>query len=465
MIITAGSTSVSLPTYFVDDDGGTAPGEPTTGLLFSDIETGGSASYQRQGAARVDLTLITLASASAAYASGGFILVDDTNMPGTYRVDYPDAAFATGVDFVIIQMVAASGKNTVMRPLLIDLTDVDLRDSVRGGMTALPNAAADAAGGLATSVGGATGIDDLATPTNITAGTITTTTNLTNLPSIPVNWLTAAGIAASALNGKGDWNIGKTGYSLTQTFPTNFADLSITVTTGLVTLAGVTHTGAVIPTVTTLTGHTAQTGDSFTRLGAPAGASIAADLLVIDNFVDGIETAVITNAAGVDIAADIIALKAETALIVGDTGELQTDWVNGGRLDLILDARMAEASISTTGGAVDTVTTVTNEVTADITKISGSAIAADNLEAHALETLAVTFTTAGGSTTAAVLNNVNGAAASTTNDVYIGRILVFNNSTLDHQITEITAYVGATKTATITAVTTAPTSSHTARMV
>lgn len=150
MIITADSTDVSLPAYFVDDDGGTAPGEPTTGLLFSDIETGGSASYQRQGAARVDLTLITLASASAAHADGGFILIDDTNMPGLYRVDYPDAAFATGVDFVTIQMVAASDKNTVVRPLLIDLTDIDLRDSVRGGMTALPNAAAEAAGGIYT---------------------------------------------------------------------------------------------------------------------------------------------------------------------------------------------------------------------------------------------------------------------------------------------------------------------------
>jgi len=55
--------------------------------------------------------------------------------------------------------------------------------------------------------------------------------------------------------------------------PTNFSDLSITVTTGLVTLAGVTHTGAVIPTVTTLTGHTAQTGDSFAQIGV-AGASL-----------------------------------------------------------------------------------------------------------------------------------------------------------------------------------------------
>ena len=53
--------------------------------------------------------------------------------------------------------------------------------------------------------------------------------------------------------------------------------------------------------------------------------------------IDNISTAVITNAAGVDIAADIIAMKAETALIVADTNELQTDWTNGGRLDLLLD--------------------------------------------------------------------------------------------------------------------------------
>lgn len=33
-----------------------------------------------------------------------------------------------------------------------------------------------------------------------------TTTTLTNLPAITANWLTATGIAATALNGKGDWN-------------------------------------------------------------------------------------------------------------------------------------------------------------------------------------------------------------------------------------------------------------------
>ena len=45
-----------------------------------------------------------------------------------------------------------------------------------------------------------------------------------------------------------------------------------------VILKAATHTGATVPTVTTLTGHTAQTGDSFTRLGAPAGADVSTDI-------------------------------------------------------------------------------------------------------------------------------------------------------------------------------------------
>jgi hypothetical protein len=97
----------------------------------------------------------------------------------------------------------------------------------------------------------------------------------------------------------------------------------LSVSSGLVTLAGVTHTGAVIPTVSTLTGHTAQTGDNFARLGAPAGASIAADLLVIDNFVDGLETTIGAAGAGLtalSTQASVDAIKVDTAAILVDTG-------------------------------------------------------------------------------------------------------------------------------------------------
>lgn len=72
---------------------------------------------------------------------------------------------------------------------------------------------------------------------------------------------------------------------------------------------GYAGTNNVIPTVTTLTGHTAQTGDAFARLGAPAGASVSADLA---------------------------AVKAETASILTDTGTTLD-----GKIDTLLTADVA----------------------------------------------------------------------------------------------------------------------------
>jgi len=56
--------------------------------------------------------------------------------------------------------------------------------------------------------------------------------------------------------------------------------------------------------------------------------------------------AIVGAPAGASVSVDVAAVKAETALIVEDTGELQTDWANGGRLDLILDAAVATANIT-----------------------------------------------------------------------------------------------------------------------
>lgn len=56
--------------------------------------------------------------------------------------------------------------------------------------------------------------------------------------------------------------------------------------------------GNVDGSVASLVGHTAQTGDSFARLGAPAGASVSADLVAIDNFVDELESRLSAIRAG-----------------------------------------------------------------------------------------------------------------------------------------------------------------------
>ena len=80
-----------------------------------------------------------------------------------------------------------------------------------------------------------------------------------------------------------------------------------------------------VSTVTTLTGHTPQTGDAFARLGAPVGASISADLQTIDTVVDAIlaDTVVLGTPAGASFAADIAAIKAQTAALEVDTQDIQ----------------------------------------------------------------------------------------------------------------------------------------------
>tara|TARA_R110000796_G_scaffold57672_3_gene132934 strand:- start:15512 stop:18061 length:2550 start_codon:yes stop_codon:yes gene_type:complete len=115
-----------------------------------------------------------------------------------------------------------------------------------------------------------------------------------------------------------------------------------------------------------------------------SGLATEAKQDIIDANVDQIETTVITNAAGVDIAADIIAIKAETALIVADTNELQTDDVPGliGALNDVAATEIVSAgAITTLAGAVvnvdlvDLVTTTTTNT--DMVGTANAALAAD----------------------------------------------------------------------------------------
>ena len=77
-------------------------GLPLTGVAYDDA--GAAASYTRPGSAHATITLATLASAGAAHSDGGFIEVSSTSAPGLYRLDVPDAAFATGVTYVIVSL-------------------------------------------------------------------------------------------------------------------------------------------------------------------------------------------------------------------------------------------------------------------------------------------------------------------------------------------------------------------------
>jgi len=141
--IKAGSTSQSVNVFIQDSSSTTGAG--LTGLVFNTASL--TAYYALPRAVAVVINLATLAAITTAWASGGFKEIDATNMPGWYRLDIPDAALASG-RFVSLHLKGAA--NMAPLPIEIELTGWDNQDGVRGGMTALPNAAAAANGGLPT---------------------------------------------------------------------------------------------------------------------------------------------------------------------------------------------------------------------------------------------------------------------------------------------------------------------------
>jgi hypothetical protein len=91
MNITPGATSQSLTVQIVDDTG-----LPVTGLVAATFP---STYYERVAESAVEITPLTdLAAINSAYSSGG---VKEVN-GGRYRIDVPDAAFATASKVTII---------------------------------------------------------------------------------------------------------------------------------------------------------------------------------------------------------------------------------------------------------------------------------------------------------------------------------------------------------------------------
>lgn len=76
----------------------TTDGTEVTGKVAADV----TASYWRQGGSRTAISVSDLSAIGDAHSDGGWKQVDATNMPGVYRFDIPDAAFAINSDFVVI---------------------------------------------------------------------------------------------------------------------------------------------------------------------------------------------------------------------------------------------------------------------------------------------------------------------------------------------------------------------------
>lgn len=137
--IKAGSTSVSVPIFVQDTSSTTGAGLGSLVYNTSSL----AARYRREGDS--SWTSITLATMTlGTWASGGF--VTSSGVTGKYEFGVPNAALASGKTWCEIEIYGA----TNMLPVLLEfeLDAVDYQDSVRAGLTALPNAAHDATGGV-----------------------------------------------------------------------------------------------------------------------------------------------------------------------------------------------------------------------------------------------------------------------------------------------------------------------------
>lgn len=215
--VKAGSTSVILPVYMINSQGETV-NAPTVGVPY----VGGSgynmvAVYYREGASAANT--ITLADGTHEWSSGGWYDLSNkhTYLRGFYFLGLPDAMIATGADWVLLSIFYYTDAGVLYTyfQCRIDLVAYDPWDSVRLGMTSLPNAIPGANNGLPTTNGtkinqtvdltsgqkiGVSSLDaNVITSTTINDGAITNTKVADDI-DVNVKTITANAITATAIN-------------------------------------------------------------------------------------------------------------------------------------------------------------------------------------------------------------------------------------------------------------------------
>jgi len=119
-LVKKGSTDRSLLLRFTDR----TTGLPETGITH--IAPSLAPWYRREGGGKVNVNPAELSSLTAAHTDGGFLHISD----GFYRLDLPDAAFASGANFVDF---GASEDNTVATGGRVRLVDFDPESPNLGG--------------------------------------------------------------------------------------------------------------------------------------------------------------------------------------------------------------------------------------------------------------------------------------------------------------------------------------------
>ena len=173
----------------------------TTGLPKVDLSYNSSGidlKYWKVGAnAVVDITEATQ-TVNGAHSDGGFVAIGN----GYYRLDLPDAATADGTGTLVFG--TATGYTFV--GVYIELVAYNPADTVRLGLTALPNAAAEAAGGLFTRGTGAGQVNQTVNGLinsnliDIAGAAVSTTTAQLGVNAVKINDVAATSVTAINAN-------------------------------------------------------------------------------------------------------------------------------------------------------------------------------------------------------------------------------------------------------------------------
>lgn len=458
--IKKGTLNQSIDLYIIDSTDGT----PETGVLWN--TSGIDLKYRRELSAVVSVTEATLAALTTAHADGGFLEIGN----GVYRFDLPDLAVATGAASVVVYGTVT---NMIVLPVTIQLVDYDPMDTVRLGLTAMPNAAADAAGGLPISDVGGLDLDAM-------------NTNINDIETDTAE-IGAAGVGLTAIN-----------------LPNQTMDITGDLSGSVGSVTGAV--GSVTGAVGSVTGHTNQTADHaanialiLTDTGTTLdnhltdikGTSFVKDthsLIDIETYVDLIDDGtsglakIATDAAATLIDTAVIGalgagltninLPDQTMDITGNlsgsvgsvTGHTNQTADHTANIALILTDTGTTLQAELDGIQADTEDIQTRlpaalssgNMKSDALAISTSTDAADKLEASA-ETMIIGAAEAGTLSATVMTSDL----AEATNEHYNGRIVIWTSGVLIGQASDITAYLGSTGQLTYTAVTEAPTAADT----
>jgi len=385
--IFAGTTSLSLSVVVYDNTSTTGAGlngltHSTSGLVLE---------YRRAG--QSSWTSVTLVSKTlGTYTSGG--IVASGSRAGRYEVDIPDAAVAAGVRMVEICLRGAANMHPV--DIELELDAVNYQDATAFGLSRLDAAVTSRMATYTQPAGflAATFPATVASTTNITSASGVTLAASQPGVTIPTVTSVTNGVTVSTNNDK-------SGYSLTQAFPSNFSTLSID-GSGRVLLQP-TQTGVTIPTV--------QTVEFVNELGV--------DALNANSLQDDIASAVWSSLTTANWPNNSFGER----VLVGDTTIRAVKVVGAGHVaadihefqpGVITEADFATGALSARVLAADAATEIATAVgTLQVLVRLDSMIESDGAGQFRFDTVALSMAPAGGGGGGSTTVNVYPVSAST----------------------------------------------------